>query len=203
MQFSILGRKIRVSFWFVLFITIATLIDKTGAIIWGFAAAIVHEAAHVVVMVLNGSNPQEIQFNFFEVNIIDKSRCATKYKNDIQILLAGPTSNLFMAFLFYFIYKVSHEEFLLVPFIENLVLGVLNFLPIASLDGGQLMYMFLSRKMNPLHVERICRVISLLFLIPVFLLGVWILINSKGNFSLLIIGCYLFLAIINNENNFI
>lgn len=79
---------------------------------------------------------------------------------------------------------------------ENLILGFFNILPIESLDGGQILYIFLSNKMQNDKAIVFLEVISFIILLPLAVIGFYMLLKSKYNFSLLLISCYLISVII-------
>lgn len=200
MQFEIMGCRIKISFCFVLFLTTVMIMDKSGAIIWSMAAAITHELAHVFMMIVVGNRPKEINCSLFDINICDSSRMSGNYKKDILILIAGPTSNFFMGLMYYCLYIITREEFLLIPCIENVVIGALNSLPIASLDGGQLLYIIVSTKINVQMAERVVQIVSIIFILPLFILGFYMLIQSKYNFSMLLVASYLIFVVISKTD---
>ncbi|MBP3320169.1 MAG: hypothetical protein J6K87_00775 [Clostridia bacterium] len=76
----------------------------------------------------------------------------------------------------------------------------MNLLLIESLDGHRILSVILSRKFDINICEKILNIVSVIFLVPVSVLGIIILVKSKYNFSLLIFGVYLFSRIILKKN---
>ena len=185
MIFTIHGCKIKISFLLVSLIIGITLLDDSKITIWGIVAAVMHECGHIFAMTLKNNKPKEINFDVFDIKIKDSNRAKSSYSDNIFILFAGPCMNLSLALLFFLSYFVTHIDFLLVPMSENLILGILNILPIESLDGGQILYCILVKKMGIHMAEKIVCVVSFVFLVPISILGFIILFKSKYNISLL------------------
>ena len=83
--------------------------------------------------------------------------------------------------------------------IPHLALGVFNLLPVMSLDGGHLLYLFLSRHYQPRTCERVLRITTFVLVLPLFAAGIYLLFRSSYNYSLLAISLYL-LAILFLKN---
>ena len=74
---------------------------------------------------------------------------------------------------------------------ENLFIGLINLLPIMPLDGGQILFVILSKRVCGETCERVTQIVSFLTLLPLALVGFIILLESKYNFSLLFLCFYL------------
>ena len=71
-----------------------------------------------------------------------------------------------------------------------------------SLDGGQLMYVILSRKFSEKSAERIINITAVIILFPLTVLGFMVLLNSKYNFSLLFVCTYLIASLLCKNNRY-
>lgn len=202
MIFTVRGCKIKISFLLISMIVVVVLIDNSGTTIWGLIAAMIHEFGHIFAMTLRDNKPSEMDFDIFDIKIKDSNRSKNSYKDDIFILIAGPCINLSLSVLFFVLYFIVRLDFLLIPMSENLVLGILNILPIESLDGGQILYCLLVNKIGIKKSEKIVCIISFVFLLPLAALGFTILFRSKYNISLLIVSCYLMAMLILKRGRF-
>lgn len=191
LQFNFLGCTFSVSFPFLTIITLLLLVDNHGTILWGISAALVHELGHIFVMVIKKCPPKKISLRAFDVNIIDRTRVSRSYNDDLLILIAGPFANLLFSVVLYLIYKFGNCDWLIVPICENIFIAIFNILPIESLDGGQIFFNLLSRKLNVKTAMKFTVLTSFLVLLPVAVLGFYILLVSKYNFFLLLLSCYL------------
>ncbi len=180
-----------VSFPFLVIISALLLLDDNSTICWGFLAAFIHECGHIWAMILRKSKPRKICFRAFSIDIIDVSNTQRDYNADIFILLAGPLSNLIIAIVLLIYHRFFDCQSLQVFAITNLFLAIFNLLPIETLDGGQIALNLLLRKCNIKTAERVSFLLSISILFPLAILGFYILIRSKYNFSLLFLSCYL------------
>lgn len=99
--------------------------------------------------------------------------------------------NLLFFIICFLIYKFLKLNIFKIFSIQNLIIGILNFMPIYSLDGGQILLIFLKQKFGIYIANMILFIISIIFIIPITTLGFFIAIKSNFNFSLLILIFYL------------
>lgn len=190
-NFNLLGCTFTISFPFLTILTLLLLIDTNGTIVYGVLAALLHELGHISAMLIKKCRPKKISFRAFDINIVDKSRTKRNYNDDIFILIAGPLANLIFCAVLYSIYKFYGCDWLIKPIYENLFIAIFNMLPIESLDGGQIFFNLLCRKLNVKTAANFTILTSFMVLLPIAALGFYILIVSKYNFSLLLLSCYL------------
>lgn len=190
-QFNVFGCTFTVSFPFLTILTLLLLIDNNGTIVYGVLAALIHELGHISAMMIKKCRPQKISFRAFDINIVDRSRVKRNYNDDLFILVAGPLSNIIWGLVLYCIYKFCAENWIIKPICENIFIAVFNILPIESLDGGQILFNLLCRKLNVKTATNFTVLISFMVLLPVAAVGFYILIVSRYNFSLLLLSCYL------------
>lgn len=196
MIFKLFGIKIRISFLFIALISTFVLIESSKMMVYGLSAALIHELGHILVMIFVGSKPSEIAFGVFDVNIKDYDRNKRNYVQDIFILIGGPLANLFGVGILYLLHYLMGNQNTVLSISENLFLCVFNLLPIESLDGGQILYIFLSSKFDEHKSVVILKFVSFVILFPLAIIGFYILLKSKNNFSLLLISCYLIAVVL-------
>lgn len=196
MTFRVFGIKVKVSFLFVALVTTFMVIDSSKYMLLGLSSALIHEMGHIIAMILVGSKPAKIEFNLFDIDIKDNNRNNRNYKNDVFTLLGGSIANFLTALFLWILYYIFKDQSILMLISENLILGFFNILPIESLDGGQILYIFLSNKMQNDKAIVFLEVISFIILLPLAVIGFYMLLKSKYNFSLLLISCYLISAIL-------
>ena len=189
-KFKFLNTKINISFYFVALITILLNFDKSRVFLIAFISIILHEIGHIVAMVLQSQKIREIKFGAFCIDIVNSS------KNTIFTMLSGSLSNFIFAIIFLIFYNFSREAFFKFAALQGMYVGVFNLMPILDLDGGQIIFYFLSRKFKYETAERALTLISFAFLTPIAVLGFLILLESKNNFSLLLLACYLMFCLV-------
>ena len=160
-----------------------------------FISVLIHESGHLLAMKLCGFSSSGIKISLFNIEIIEKNRHCTDFRSDILITASGPLINLAT----YFISLPLNTAFAYV----NLLIGLFNLLPAASLDGGQLLYLFLSKRLSNEKSAKIVDVVTLISIFPLFLVGILVLLNSRYNFSLLFISMYLILSIFIRKDKYL
>lgn len=193
MKFKIFGTEIQITFLFMAFITLLLAVDKSGYAIPMLFAVTAHEAAHLVTMCLLGCNPKAIMLIPASVRIVRD--ISYKTKNEVLISISGPLINLFFFALFYIVFILFKNENILTFAIINLIIGVFNLLPVNALDGGVVLKKILMLIFKENKANIILNIITVLIGIVIFVLGVFLVLNSR-NFSLIIISLYLLISVL-------
>ena len=158
-------------------------------------AVALHETAHLTAMYILKVKFNKVKISVFDIRICESSRHKLDYKSDIIITAAGPLANL----LLFLIFCRIEFKFALV----NFFIGAFNMLPAASLDGGQLLYLILSKRLSGKTSAFILDFITILVSIPLFVVGILVLLQSKYNFSLLLISLFLILSLFLKEDKYL
>lgn len=189
MNFKVFGTQIYVSFLFAALITIMLCCDKTGLILPTFLAVFMHESGHLLMMWLLGCAPKEIRLIPASVQITRSF--SGGYKNDLLIALSGPLVNLLACGLFYHLFlrfqRVGFWYFAVI----NLGIGLFNLLPVKGLDGGTVLLSALCRVTDINKATIMLRCISLFIGSFILITAVMLILKSKPNLSLFIMGVYL------------
>lgn len=173
--------------------------DLKGTIIYGFISALLHEFGHLFCMNLLGRKVKVINLGCFSADIIPDE---FEDKKSLLILFSGCLVNFFLAFIFWSLFVIYGNEIFKIIAYQNIGLGIFNFLPISNLDGGQIFYILLKSKFSERIALKVLTIVSFVFLIPVFVLGFYVLINSGCNFSLFLLSLYLISYILFKEDIF-
>lgn len=161
--------------------TAVLLLDRDNRVIFCFLAAILHELGHVLMMLLCGVHVRAIRLRLFDVLI--QADDAPSFKADVLITMGGVAVNFLFALLLYPVcMKVA---------LPHLALGIFNLLPVMSLDGGHLLEIFMDKRFSPRTTAITLRVTTFVFLLPLMTAGLYVLLNSGYNYSLLVISIYL------------
>lgn len=162
-------------------LTAVLLLDRENRIILCITAAALHELGHLIMMRLCGVAVRGVSLRLFDVRIdADSPR---RVRDDILITLGGVTVNFLLAAMFvpcgmFFGYA-------------NLALGSFNLLPVMSLDGGRLLTILLSRRYGARICDRVLKITSFVILLPLMTAGIYTLLQSGYNYSLLFVSLYL------------
>ena len=197
MNFKLSNCIIKINFSFLLLLTLALYLNKKNFLLL-IISAVIHELSHVVAMLLVKIPIREINVSAFDFEIKKNIEDTNK---TFFVLIAGPICNL-LIFLLFFMFRstIFFNDTFKIFFINNLFLFLLNILPIYSLDGGQILYYFLTKKLDIVKSNKILDVLSFTFSLVLIALGVYILIKSRYNYSLLFLGLYLMFTIILKNN---
>ena len=154
------------------------------------SSVLLHELGHTAAALLLHKKPMAVRIMPTGINILLPP--ASSYTEELLIAAAGPLMN--------FLYAAVCE---LLPYGVggtvrgvSLLLGMLNLLPLAPLDGGRI----LSALLSPLFGSEICGVISefcsLILLALLWVLSLYIFFYSGINCTLLLFCSYLFSYIV-------
>ena len=158
-------------------------------------AVIIHELGHLAAMRACGVRADGMRITAFNIIINERDRHGVSSVRDFIITLAGPLANLTA----YGVLLPFSSVFALV----NLFIGLFNLLPVSGLDGGQLVYLALVRRLSPrgsaIAVDSLTFIISL----PLFAVGILVLFESKYNFSLLFLSIYLILNVFFKKGKYV
>ena len=185
MSFFIRKCRVRVSFYFFPMLCVMAFFDRRGFLLRGMLAALLHEGGHLAAMVLLPENaPREVSLTPFGIRI-ERSPLSEFGRGNGIILAAGSGMNFLCAAVTF--------GFLPAFAAVSLLLGIFNLLPVEGLDGGGIGLLLLSRFMPGGTAGTCVKILSWVTLLGIAALGIYVLIDTGYNFSLL--GAALALAI--------
>lgn len=154
-----------------------------------FSAILLHESAHLLLMFLVGAKPEEVQLSALGMRIVLSGERQLGYLRRMWVSLAGPLMNLLLSGFFRLMQLDTLASI-------HLLMGCFHLLPIEPMDGGAALRSFLSGLCSPAQGEKISFAVSLLFLIPLSVLGFLLLLQTRNNLSLLVLSVYLMLYLL-------
>lgn len=193
MSLTIKGCRICISFYFFAAAAAIAIFCRSSVFFCGLAAAAVHESGHIAAILLSRfANIRSIDIGALGIKISASGNTCTP-----SIILSGAAANLLFAVISAIItafYPQSHTALQLCA--ANLCLAACNILPVEPLDGGVFLRLLLERRFMPHIADRLIFAVSLCFLILLTTVGFFTLLQSKGNFSLLILCLWLLAGIL-------
>lgn len=199
MKFRVLKTEITISYLIICTASICIIAGNFDSFLYCLFAIIIHETGHIILMCIFGYAPEKIKISLFEISISDRKRQERSFIQNFLIIFFGPFANFICFILFYLLYLIGNDYFLYFA-AANFSVGLFNILPVMSLDGGQLLYLILSRFFSDTGSQRIVNVITFIIIFPLATFGFILLFNSKYNFSLLIVCIYLVFSLICKNN---
>ena len=181
MRFRIGELQISVGYTAFAALTAVLVLDRTGRITCCILAAILHEAGHLLMLLCFRTKVRGISLRLFDICIA--AQHPDTLAGDTCVTLGGPVMNLLLA-------AVS-APFSLNFCCANLALGLFNLLPVISLDGGRLLSLLLRRRLSERYAERVMKIVTFLIALPLMTAGIYVLLRSGYNYSLLIVSLYL------------
>ncbi len=189
------GMKIKVNPFAVLLLLFSVFfLDRFPLVCLVFAAC-AHELSHLCLFHFFGVRTRQLEILPFGIAASFDGVAALSYRQELVCVLAGPLANFLCAALFFFISlvpvfsgRISGAE---MPFLCNLALGIVNLLPIYPLDGGRCLFCLLKDRFSYEKAEKMIRILSFLFLLPLLVAGIVLALDTSYNFSLIFIFAYL------------
>lgn len=148
-------------------------------------ACAAHELGHLLCLRVFSAPVKLIRLTAFGAEIHAPLLCLS-YQQELLTALAGPASNLLLAFLA----AGCREGYLFAGM--NLLLALMNLLPISGLDGGRVLEILLCWCWDPVRGAALSRVLGKI--LPLLFLGAALCLcwRSGGNFFLLLAALGLF-----------
>jgi len=183
-MFTFQGSPVYFKLWFLLLFAWVS----PSMVVAIFLSVLVHELAHAFIANSLGYNVRQIYIDlFYGAAEIDLDHCPER--DSIQIVAAGPISNLLFGILFFGIYATTGIHFFAEMILVNIVLFIFNILPIYPMDGGRILRSFLMMKMpsNRRLAKKISDWVSLVFSVGLLAYCIYTSNIMLGIFSLLFI----------------
>ncbi len=187
---------IRISFFFAAVVTLALILDRTGTALITLCAAVIHETGHLLCLLWFGEAPRLICLEPFGMRITRRGNIGVGLGCEAAIALAGPCANLLLAAVLAIVGLCFGAAGLKRAVAVNLAIALFNLLPIHPLDAGRALYHLLCIRMNTVSAERTVTVVGFVLIVPLAAAGVFVLIKSRYNISLLLASVYLALLLI-------
>ena len=182
LTFRIRNTQVVLRFGFFAVWAAVLCLEKGGELLPVFLAYTLHEAGHIAAAYLCAMPVECISFSGLGVRISGRSE-GVPHLRRAAVSLAGPLMNL----LFFLLFMPLPKPYCTV----QLVLFLFHILPAVPLDGGTALYCALCSVCEERTAARISLVISAVLAFLIGVLGFFVLLRSKGNFTLLFAAGYI------------
>ncbi len=191
MEFTAFGIKIKIGFLFLWLVTILLCFNIGNELRLGILFSLLHETGHLTAIFFLKERPKEISFGLFGMTIKRRRDLSQNYRCEIITALAGPVTNFILALIFLILSRFIVNTIVLECVLVNIILGSFNIVPVFSLDGGRALEALLKLNFDNDISEKILKAVSFFALVIMMTGGIYILIISGYNFTLLAVSVYL------------
>lgn len=192
MRVNICGVQVHIGFLFAFSVCFVLTTAEDMVVRMAVVFSLLHECGHLLADYLFGCKPRVISLGLFGMTITRAKDLSLSYRQEICSALAGPFVNLVFAALFSILYLWLRTDTVLTAAGVNFSIFFFNAMPVFSLDGGKALEAFLRAHLSDPHCQiAIQKAVSLLFIAVCMGYGFYVLLQSRGNFSLLLLCGYL------------
>jgi len=195
MKLNIKKAELHISFFFAAGVTAMLVLDESGTAAMTLAACFAHECGHLGCLILCGETPSRVSLAVFGMRIDRARGLSLSLWQEAAVAAAGPLVNLLFALLSLPLWCGGFFA-MRIPFGINLALALFHSLPIEPLDGSRVLYFLLCRRRDEPAAAHSVTLLSYALSVPLVLCGVFVLVKSGYNFTLLALGIYLFLMLL-------
>lgn len=154
-----------------------------------YFSMLLHEAAHLAAAAAIGLKVSHFALYPFGVNLRLKNKLVANISDELILYLSGPLTNVVIALsVIAFKNRIPNGEFL---YRTNVMLFVMNMLPITPLDGGCITERLLNYFCGAKAARVLIMTISAAMVIIMLLLGIYTLRITGYNYSILLLAVFL------------
>lgn len=193
---KLFGVTIRLNVFFLLVLALYITVGVLPKGLIAFGVVIMHEMAHIIVSRGYGLTVKEVEILPFGGVARLEGNIELDPQMETYVALAGPLSNLFLIFLAWVMWTQGLWNDVLTPFFMecNVLLLVVNMLPVLPLDGGRIYRARLARRVGlkkaTHQAARLGQVLSLVTIV----IGLTVLFYGINSLNLIVVAIFLFYA---------
>lgn len=193
------GIKLKIHPLFYLFGLYYALTGRIFVFIIYTVCAFSHEMGHSVVAEKVGYKLNKITLMPFGA-VVNGYVAGLKPSDRLKIALAGPMLNLFVALLFVALWWIFPIIYAYTDIVveANISMCVVNLIPVYPLDGGRILYSFLSERFSEKTAAKVCKATGIVLSILLFTLFVFSAFHTV-NFSLLFFTLFVLFGAFNTD----
>jgi len=196
-------KRLKIHWTVPLVIAAAAYFDFFAEIMITYLVAIFHEFAHVYAARRFGVGINKVEILPFGITAQISETAVKQPHKEVIIALSGPLCNFVMVCVGFFVLQSNTISSEIAEFFININIAmlILNLLPILPLDGGRVLRAALTGIFGVVKAHNFCVKITRILSIFVVFAGTVILIATKFNFSLLMIGVFLLSNTLSERNS--
>ncbi len=190
--------------WLVIpLIAVSFFTGTIHSLIISYCIVAIHELCHLISAVFLKVRVKSVIVMPFGMTLRLSDSVIKSPAKEAIISACGPLSNIFMAFLcvLYCFLKgeISPPSAFFIT--VNAVICALNLLPAMPLDGGRILRAVLIEKIGFIGAVSVMKKLTRIFCFIIFAVGIFVLIISRMNLSLIMVGAFLLIFVISDRKN--
>lgn len=176
---------------FAVAVTLTLIIDESGVGAIALLCCIIHEAGHIMCLLILGEKPKKIELSFYGIKLERYPMSGQNTAGELAIFISGPAANFIFSAIFFMLSNIFHS--LREAAVIGLCIGAFNLIPCKPLDGGNILYTVLCRNTKPKTADAICLAVSIVIIAPLIISG-FCFLHTNHNITLLAVAVYVALA---------
>lgn len=189
--------KIKINIQIFAIALVLILTKQIEVYAWLMLFALIHELAHMCAGLSLKLKPKALEVQAFGISIVFES-FENLEKNKIIIAIAGPFINILIAILFSFIHIKASS----IIVNTNVLLAILNLVPIYPLDGGRILHAIICLKNGKkIADEVVYKTSNALVIVMTALSSILILVYK--NIGLFLIIAYLWVIVLKENKRYL
>jgi len=180
-------KKVYINLLTPLFMIALIVIDRSIYPLVMFACAILHEAGHYAAMKMCGVEIYKIVFYPFIIYMDYNEKSLVNYKAEIITAVCGPLMNFLVIIILLAVSRFYSFFGLPLIVFGNFFIMMFNLMPVEGFDGGRILKAIVSLKFEYTFTVKICNIVSFIFIVILFLAGIYLFFITEFNISVLII----------------
>ncbi len=189
-------KKIKISPLFLPTFFITFFLGVYKSYLLAFFTALFHEGGHLFACSEEGVEIMYVRLEPFGISFVLKEEFFKSADSEIKVSFFGPLANFLL--VLFFLFFGEKGRFLL---FSNLFMGLFNLIPCLPLDGGRILKAVLCEKYGYLRGYKTALFISRIISVLLVISGLYLVIETGFNFSLIIIGGFLFFSLFGEKNH--
>ena len=175
--------KIRINPLTVVLFAILAFMGNISLYILTYFIMALHEFAHLVAAIYIGLKPGSITFSPFGVHLCLDNKIINSLADEIILYSAGPLVNAFFALVALYFGWVDIYRL-------NLILFIMNIMPVMPLDGGMITTRLISYKLGRKRAKEILTTFSVVIVCILLVFFVYSVYIKRINLSVFIIAVF-------------
>ena len=189
MSTNMRSNKVNITCGFLLLLIAVTVLAGPGTALAALTAAAVHELGHMAALRCFGARIDGFRLGASGAEIVYTK--GLSYRGEIVAALSGPLAGALLAGAAVWAGRRWNMERLYPLAAVSALYTAINLVPAGPTDGGRALNAWLSLALGPDRAYYIGLAVDCVVITAALAAGVWVLLRTKGNCSLLVYGVFL------------